>query len=35
MLILFDKDTAFEDVNSVKVNLKAFKDQFDNKNNYD
>ena len=32
--ILFDKEKTFDDINSVKITLKALKDNFDNKENY-
>jgi len=34
-LIIFGKDITFEDINTTKSTLKSFKDQFDNKGNYD
>ena len=33
-LILFEKDTTFDDINSVKMTLKNLKDSFDNRENY-
>lgn len=34
-LIIYDKNIPFDDINSVKITLKTFKEQFDNKENYD
>ena len=33
-LLLFDKETSFEDINAVISTLKALKDSFDNRENY-
>ena len=33
-LLLFDKETSFEDINAVTSTLKALKDSFDNRENY-
>ena len=33
-IILFDKDITFDDINNVKVTLRTFIDQYDNKDNY-
>ena len=33
-LLLFDKDTSFEDINTVTSTLKSLKDSFDNRENY-
>ena len=33
-LLLFDKETSFEDINAVTSTLKALKDSFDNRDNY-
>ena len=33
-LLLFDKETSFEDINTVTSTLKALKDSFDNRENY-
>ena len=33
-LILFHKETTFDDINSVKLILKASKDKFDTRENY-
>ena len=33
-LLLFDKETSFDDINSVTATLKALKDSFDNNENY-
>jgi hypothetical protein len=32
--ILYDKETSFDDVNTVKITLKALKENFDNNENY-
>ena len=32
--ILFDKEKTFDDINSVKLTLKATRESFDNKENY-
>lgn len=34
VLILFDKDITFDDINNVKVTLRTYIDQFENKDNY-
>ena len=33
-LLLFDKETSFDDINAVTSTLKALKDSFDNRENY-
>ena len=33
-LLLFDKDTSFDDINTVIATLKTLKDSFDNRDNY-
>ena len=33
-LLLFDKETSFDDINTVTSTLKALKDSFDNRENY-
>ena len=33
-LLLFDKETSFDDINAVTSTLKALKDNFDNRENY-
>lgn len=33
-LLLFDKDTSFDDINAVTSTLRALKDSFDNRENY-
>ena len=32
--LLFDKEKTFDDINSVKLTLKATRESFDNKENY-
>jgi hypothetical protein len=32
--ILYDKETSFDDVNTVKITLKTLKENFDNNENY-
>ena len=32
--ILYDKETTFDDVNTVKITLKNLKENFDNNENY-
>ena len=34
VMILFDKDTIFDDINNMKVVLKTYIDQYENKENY-
>jgi len=34
LMILFDKDITFDDINNVKVTLRMYIDQFENKENY-
>lgn len=34
VLILFDKDITFDDINNVKVTLRTYIDQYENKDKY-
>jgi len=34
-LIIYDKDTTFDDVNNVKNTIKTYKEKIDNRENYD